>query len=225
MVLIEKIRARLYECADPGYAAFSLSLTPGLDADAVIGVRMPQLRQICREMTTEEKKEFITLLPHKYHEENNLHSFIISEMKDEDECLSAIEAFLPYISNWATCDTIIPKIFKKHKTKLLSRVREWISSDRVYTVRIGVGMLMKFFLDKDFSPEYNDMVAGIMSNEYYVNMMCAWYFATALAKQYDSTLPYFELHRLTPTVHKMAVRKAVESFRVTDEHKKYLRSL
>ena len=225
MVITEKIRTALVNKADAENRLFVLKLTPGLNGDEVLGVRTPDIRRICREMSGEEKRQFIADLPHKYHEENNLHAYIISGMKDEDECLSAIEAFLPYITNWATCDSLSPAVFKKHKEKLICKICAWIRSDKVYTVRTGVGMLMKFFLDEAFLPEYNGLVAGIKSDEYYVNMMCAWYFATALAKQYESTVPYIRDRLLTPEVHKMTVRKACESFRVTDERKKYLRSL
>ena len=223
MVLSDKVRGLLLEEADEEYKEFTYKLTPGLDKDKMIGVRFPALNKICKQLTEEEKRRFMTELPHMYFEENNLHSVIISHIKDEDECIAAIEAFLPYINNWSTCDTVSPAVFKKHKQKLIVKIKKWVKSDRVYTVRMGVLMLMKFFLDEDFRPEYNELVAGIKSNEYYVNMMCAWYFATALAKQYEHTVPYLQNHLLTPEVHKMTVRKAVESYRVTDEHKEEIR--
>ncbi len=225
MVLTDKIRKRLFDCADPGYAEFILRLTPGLDRETVIGVRSPELRRICRSLDGAEAAEFMKELPHKYLEENNLHSMLISRIKDEDACIEALEAFLPYIDNWATCDTVSPAVFKKKREKLLARIRVWISTDRVYTVRAGVGMLMKYFLDDAFSPEYNDLVAGIVSDEYYVNMMCAWYFATALAKQYGATEPYLRDRRLTEQVRKMTLKKANESFRIPDERKKRLKEL
>ena len=220
-----KIQALLFECEDKEYADFALKLTPGLDRDKMIGVRFPALKSICRQLTEDERKQYMTELPHEYFEENNLHSVIISQIKNEEECIAAIEAFLPYINNWSTCDTVSPSVFKKHKQKLILKVKEWVKSDKVYTVRMGVLMLMKFFLNEDFKSEYNDLVAGIESDEYYVNMMCAWYFATALAKQYDDTVPYLKNRLLTPEVHKMTVRKAVESFRVTDEHKEEIRKM
>ena len=223
MVLNDKVRGLLLEEADEEYKEFTYKLTPGLDKDKMIGVRFPALNKICKQLTEEEKRRFMTELPHMYFEENNLHSVIISHIKDEDECIAAIEAFLPYINNWSTCDTVSPAVFKKYKQKLIVKIKEWVKSDRVYTVRMGVLMLMKFFLNEDFRPEYNELVAGIKSDEYYVNMMCAWYFATALAKQYEHTVPYLQNHLLTPEVHKMTVRKAVESFRVTDEHKEEIR--
>ena len=224
MVLSDKVRGLLFEEADPDYKEFTYKLTPGLEKDKMIGVRFPALKKICKQLTEDERRQYLTQLPHTYFEENNLHSVIISHIKDEDECIEAIEAFLPYINNWSTCDTVSPAVFKKHKQKLIVKVREWVKSDKTYTVRMGVLMLMKFFLNEDFKPEYNDIVAGIKSDEYYVNMMCAWYFATALAKQYEHTIAYLKNHRLTPEVHKMTVRKAVESYRVTDEHKKIIRN-
>lgn len=223
MVLSEKVRGLLFDEADAEYKEFTYKLTPGLDKDKMIGVRFPALKKVCRQLTEEERRQYITELPHTYFEENNLHSVIISNIKDEDECIAAIEAFLPYINNWSTCDTVSPAVFKKHKKKLIQKIKEWVKSDHVYTVRMGVLMLMKFFLDGDFKPEYNELVAGIVSEEYYVNMMCAWYFATALAKQYGDTVPYIENRLLTPTVRKMTVRKAVESFRIPDDRKEHLR--
>lgn len=225
MVLSDKVRSLLFAEADAEYKEFTYKLTPGLDKDKMIGVRFPALKKVCKSLSEEEKRQYMTELPHTYFEENNLHSVIISNIKDENECIAAIEAFLPYIDNWSTCDTISPAVFKKHKQKLIVKVKEWVKSDRVYTVRAGVLMLMKFFLDADFLPEYNDTVAGIVSDEYYVNMMCAWYFATALAKQYDSTIPYLQNRTLTPSVHKMAVRKACESCRVSEEAKVLLKNL
>ena len=225
MVLTEKVRRALIACADPGYSAFTLKLTPGLDPARVLGVRSPDLRRICKELSFDERKEYLKLLPHEYHDENNLHSIVISGIKDEQECIEAISGFLPYIDNWATCDTVSPAVFKKHKTRLLPQALGWLESGETYTVRMGVGMLMKYFLDGDFDPAYNRAVAGIISDEYYINMMCAWYFATALAKRYDDTAPYLSEGRLSPAVHRMTVKKALESFRITDDQKKWLKEL
>jgi len=222
---MDKVTKLLFSRQDKEYGAFTRKLTPGLTEDNMIGVRFPDLKAIYKELDEAEKAEFMLDLPHKYFEENNLHAVIISHIKDEAECIKAIEAFLPYIDNWATCDTMIPAVFKKRKELVLQRSKEWIKSDKVYTVRTGVGMFMRFFLDADFKPEYNGLIAGIVSDEYYINMMCAWYFATALAKQYEATVPYLESHALTPAVHKMTVRKACESYRVTEERKKYIKSL
>ena len=222
---MDKVTRLLFERQDKEYAKFAMKLTPGLDEKNVIGVRFPDLKAVYKELDEKEKAEFMKETPHRYFEENNLHSVIISHIKDESECVKAMESFAPYIDNWSTCDTISPAVFKKHKDILTPKIREWIRSDRVYTVRLGVCMLMKYYLDEDFSPEYNDLAAGIISDEYYINMMCAWYFATALAKQYEYTVPYLEKRLLTPAVHKMTVRKALESYRVSDERKAYIKSL
>ena len=164
-------------------------------------------------------------LPHEYFEENQLRAFIICGMKDFNECMEELEKFLPYVDNWATCDQMSPKIFKKHRKELLVHIKDWIASDAAYTVRFGVGMLMQHFLDDDFDPEYPEMVAGLRSEEYYVNMMIAWYFATALAKQYESILPFIEQKKLDDWTHNKAIQKSIESYRITDEQKSYLRSL
>ena len=221
---MDKVTKLLFSRQDKEYGAFTRKLTPGLTEDNMIGVRFPDLKAIYRELDEAEKAEFMLDLPHRYFEENNLHAVIISHIKDEAECIKAIETFLPYIDNWATCDTMIPAVFKKRKELVLQRSKEWIKSDKVYTVRTGVGMFMRFFLDADFKPEYNGLIAGIVSDEYYINMMCAWYFATALAKQYEATVPYLEKHALTPAVHKMTVRKACESYRVTEERKNHIKN-
>lgn len=221
---MDKVRNLLFEYQDKEYGAFTRKLTPGLTEDNMIGVRFPDIKKVYKALDDTEKAEFLLELPHKYFEENNLHAVIISHIKDEAECVAKIEEFLPYIDNWATCDTLIPAVFKKRKELILKKAKEWIKSDKVYTVRAGVGVFMRFFLDANFKPEYNELVAGIVSDEYYINMMCAWYFATALAKQYDGTIPYLENHALTPEVHKMTVRKAVESYRVTEERKAHIKS-
>ncbi len=225
MVLSDKVRGLLQKEADPEYKEFTYKLTPGLDKDKMIGVRFPALNKICKQLSEEERRQYMTELPHIYFEENNLHSVIISHIKDEDECIAAIEAFMPYIDNWSTSDTISPSVFKKHKQKLIVKIKEWVKSDRVYTVRIGVLMLMKFFLNDDFKPGYNDLVADIRSEEYYVNMMCAWYFATALAKRYEEIIPVICERRLDPWTHNMTIKKAAESYRITDERKEFLKSL
>lgn len=222
MTNIQKI---LLSYADCEYKEFVLKLTPGLDKDSVIGVRAPYLRQLAKSLDKKAADGFLDSLPHKYYEENNLHSILLSRIKDEKECIDRLSSFLPYINNWATCDIISPAVFKKHKDALLVKTKEWIKSDEVYTVRFGVGMLMKYFLDADFKPEYNVLVSEIKSDEYYINMMCAWYFATALAKQYDDTLPYFVQRKMTVPVHKAAVKKACESYRITDAQKEYLRKM
>ena len=222
MDVIEK----LFSLKDEGYKAFQGALIPTVDSERVIGVRTPQLKSLAREIYgSGEYESFISSLPHRYFEENNLHGFIICVMKDFDTCLSEVERFLPYIDNWATCDQLRPKALSKNKEKLLERICVWIKSDHTYTVRFGLGMLTAHFLDADFRPEFLDLAAGVTAGEYYVDMMLAWFFATALAKQYEATVPYIENRILSEKVHGISIRKACESFRVTDEQKRYLKTL
>ena len=217
---------------DIPYKKFQSALIPNLTEEKFIGIRTPALKAFARELAASQKKEnsgclsdFLEELPHQYFDEDQLHAFIISEEKDFDSCICALEKFLPYINNWATCDQLSPKVFKKNSEKLLPLIKKWILSDRVYTVRFAISMLMKYFLDDDFSEEYLKMVGAVTNSDYYVKMMVAWYFATALAKQYDFALPYFEQKKLESWTHNKAIQKACESFRVTDEHKEYLRTL
>lgn len=221
------IQERLFGLQDLKYREFSGKLTPTVDIEAVIGVRTPELRKLAREIAKmPESREFLKILPHFYYEENNLHGFLIEQIKDYEECMEEVEVFLPYIDNWATCDLISPKVFKKHLPELLEKIKEWMVSEHTYTVRFGIEMLMRHYLEEDtFLEEYLEMVAAIRSEEYYVNMMIAWYFATALAKQYDATIPYMEQRRLDRWTHNKTIQKAVESYRVSDEQKVYLRSL
>lgn len=220
------IKSRLFELQDIKYKEFHCRLMPTVNPDTVIGVRTPDLRKLSKEITKlPEKETFLHTLPHEYYEENNLHGFLISQMKDYDACIACLKAFLPYVNNWATCDLTSPKIFAKHLPELLEEIRIWIQSEHTYTIRFGIGMLMSFYLDEAFLTEYADMVAEIRSEEYYVNMMIAWYFATALAKQYDAVLPYLEEKRLDKWTHNKAIQKAVESYRITGEQKSYLKSL
>ena len=222
----EEIRETLFQLRDPVYREFQYKLIPTVDPDTIIGVRTPALRKYAKELA---KREDIGLFlqdhPHRYFDENQLHAFIISEMKDMDACLKETERFLPYIDNWATCDQLSPKVFRKHRTALLQKIYEWLHSAHPYTVRFATGMLMQHFLDEDFDPAYPEAVASIRSEEYYVNMMIAWYFATALAKQYDAVLPYLKNRCLSPWTHRKAIQKAVESFRITPERKTYLKEL
>jgi 3-methyladenine DNA glycosylase AlkD len=214
----------LTENKDEKYACFQRKLIPGIEPESVIGVRTPLLRSQAKKMIKDDTaKAFINVLPHTYFEENQLHGFIISEIKDFDECIRELEIFLPYINNWATCDQTSPKIFKKNKTKLLPYIRRWLESEHTYTVRFAAGMLMQHFLDGEFLPEYPEMVAGIHSEEYYINMEIAWYMATALAKQWDAVIPYIEERRMDAWVHNRTIQKAVESRRITDEQKEYLK--
>ena len=220
------IEKRLFELADPKYKEFHLRLLPGYRADAVIGVRTPPMRKLASEFAKRpDINDFISELPHRYYEENLVHFFMIALIKDFDKCITATETFLPYVDCWPVSDQSSPAVFKKNHEKILPFIRKWISSDHVYTARFGIRMLMNEFLGKDFRKEYPEIVASVTGEDYYLKMMVAWYFATALAKRYDETVVFLEHHRLDPWVHNKAIQKALESFRVTDEHKAYLRSL
>ena len=223
---VQKIREHLFSLQDTEYRDFQAKLIPTAKEGSVIGVRTPELRKYAAALLKQGDYEvFLQDLPHAYFDENQLHAFLISGMKDYERCMEELFRFLPYVDNWATCDQMSPKIFKKHKTELLKKIREWTGSSETYTIRFGVGMLMEHFLDEDFAPEYPKLVAALRSEEYYVNMMIAWYFATALAKQYDAVLPYIEKKKLDPWTHNKAIQKAVESYRITPEQKTYLKSL
>ena len=220
------IRETLFSLRDEKFAAFQARLIPNVAPERIIGVRTPALRKLAKTLRgSGEAEEFLKALPHDFFEENNLHAFLLCEMKDFDACVHAVEDFLPYVDNWATCDQMSPGVFRKNKQALLPYIRCWIASERCYTRRFGTGMLMSHFLDEDFREEYLRLVSDKRSEEYYVNMMIAWYFATALAKQYEAALPYLENRRLDPWVHNKTIQKAVESFRVSDEHKACLRAL
>ena len=209
---------------DIKYRDFHSRLMPDTDKETVIGIRVPVLRKYAKSIAgTELEDRFIDELPHQYYEENNLHMMLVTWIKDYDKCLSEVERFLPYIDNWATCDFPAPKCFEKHKEERLPVIKCWIASSETYTIRYGIGMLMRLYLDEDFEPEYVKLVAGVESDEYYVNMMIAWYMATALAKQWDAVIPYIEEHRMSDWVHRKTIQKAVESYRITDEQKKYLK--
>lgn len=223
---ISDIRQHLFSLRDPEYAAFSSKLAPTLSPDLFIGVRVPLLRAYAKELIKQGMgSDFLAALPHQYYEENLLHGLVLEKERDFEACIALLDAFLPYVDNWAVCDTMAPAVFKKRRDLLLPHIRRWTKSDHVYTCRFGVSMLMRHFLDEDFRPEYLDIPASIISDEYYVNMMNAWYFATALAKQWDSTIVYLEEKRLTPWVHRKTIQKACESFRITPEQKAYLKSL
>lgn len=223
--MTEIIRERLFALQDLKYRDFHSSFMPTVDKNLVIGVRTPELRKLAKEMAGEpEITEFLTDLPHKYYEENNLHGMIIEMEKDFGKCMDMLEDFLPYIDNWATCDLISPKVFKKHQPQLLEHVKVWIQSDHTYTCRFAMKMLMTWYLDEDFSLEYPEMVAAVDSEEYYVNMMRAWYFATALAKQYEAVVPFIENKRLDDWTHNKTIQKSVESFRITPQQKAYLKT-
>lgn len=226
MDICEEILQRFFALQDLKYRDFQAKLMPTVDKSMIIGVRTPALRRLAKEFAKrEDVGAFLDALPHGYYDENNLHGFLLCEEKDFDRVITRLDAFLPYIDNWATCDLLSPKVFKKHKAELLPHIRRWLASSKVYTVRFGIEMLMSHYLDEDFTPEYFDWVAVLRSEEYYVNMMIAWYFATALVKQYDTALPILLEQRLMPWTHNKIIQKAIESYRITDEQKAYLRSL
>ncbi len=225
-MLIDDIRKELFELQDQKYRDFQGKLIPTVGIDTVIGVRTPELRRYAKQLAgREELAEFLYDLPHQYFDENQLHAFLISGMKDFERCIEEVCRFLPFVDNWATCDQMSPKIFKKNRAELLAYIREWMASGKTYTIRFAIGMLMEHFLDEDFDIAYPEMVAHVRSEEYYVNMMIAWYFATALAKQYEAVLPFIEERRLDPWTHNKAIQKSVESYRITAEQKAYLKSL
>ncbi len=223
---MKPIIEKMYDLQDLKYRDMQIKIVPNIDPESIIGVRTPELKSMAKDiLKAGDYKDFLEELPHKYFEENQLHAFIVSGIKDTDECMEELEKFLPYVDNWATCDQMSPKIFKKHKDVLLKAIKKWIASDKAYTIRFGVGMLMEHFLDEDYDPCYPEMVAALRSEEYYVNMMIAWYFATALAKQYESVLPLIEGKRLDNWTHNKAIQKSVESRRITEEQKTYLKAL
>ncbi|MBE7071895.1 MAG: DNA alkylation repair protein [Ruminococcaceae bacterium] len=221
-----EIRKELKKLQDKGYREMQVTIIPTLEADSIIGVRTPALRQLAKEFAKREDiSVFLSDLPHKFFEENQLHAFILSGMKDAESCIRLVDEFLPYVDNWATCDQMSPKVFKKHKQLLLEYVDKWIRSEHTYVKRFAIGMLMEHFLDEDFKTSYLTKVSKIRSEEYYVNMMIAWYFATALAKQYEDTLPFIEKQKLDKWTHNKSIQKAVESYRITPEQKEYLKTL
>ena len=217
---------RLMKEKDDKYKEFQSKLVPNIPKETIIGIKTPLMRSISKEVfESEEKESFLNDLPHKYYEENLIHFFVISQIKDFDICIKEVERFLPYVNCWPVSDQATPKSFKKNHEKLLPYIKKWIKSKHVYTARFGIRMLMNEYLNDDFKEEYLKLVASIRSDDYYLKMMIAWYFATALAKRYDETIPYFINHSLDDWTHKKAIQKALESYRVTDEHKKYLISI
>lgn len=218
------MQEELFKLSDEKYREFHAKLIPTVDKNLIIGVRIPELRKFARGyFKNGEYEEFLIQLPHKYYEENNLHAFLIEQIKDFEKAIDETEKFLPYIDNWATCDSFSQKVFKKNKERLLTYIRKWIGSDETYTVRYSIGLLMNLFLDEDFKPEYNKLVSEIISDEYYINMMIAWYFATALAKQYNETLPYITEHKFDKWINNKIIQKAVESYRIEKETKEFLK--
>lgn len=221
-----QITKQLFDLRDEKYGDFQCKLTPGVSRESIIGVRIPAARKLAKQYMKEaESAEFVRDLPHKYYDENMLHGLLLSEYKNFDECVKAVEEFLPYVDNWAVCDIMSPKVFKKHKDELLPKIKEWIASDHVYTCRFGMEMLMCHYLDDDFRAEYLELPANVYSEEYYVNMMIAWFFATALAKQWDAVIGYIEQERLDTWVHNKTIQKARESYRITKDQKEYLKTL
>ena len=227
---MDSIAKTLRQMANPKTAAFTAKIIPNVDPKTILGIKTPELRALAKELLASQKRaalapaaqKFLKSLPHKYFEENQLHGFVVSGIKDFDQCVAELERFLPYIDNWATCDQTSPVCFKKHKAELLPRVKKWIKSKHVYTARFAIVNLMRHFLDEDFVPEYLEMVAAVKSGEYYIKMVVAWFFAEALAKQWDAALPYIKAKRLEAWTHNKAIQKARESFRISDEKKELL---
>ena len=220
------LQEQLFAAQDLPYRDFNARLLPTVDKARVIGVRTPTLRKIARDFAkSPEAADFLADLPHTYFEEDGVHCFLIEGIRDYDICVAAVDAFLPHVDNWGTCDGLSPKVFEKNHAALIGDIRRWLDSDHLYTVRFGIRMLMNHFLDGDFQPAYLDWVAAVESEEYYLRMMQAWYFATALAKQYTAALPVLEQARLEPWTHNKTIQKAVESYRITDEQKAYLKTL
>ena len=224
--MIRDVRKRLFEMQDTGYRDFHARLILTVEKEKIIGIRTPILRKFAKEFgKTEESELFLKVLPHQYYEENNLHGLLIEQIRDYDKCLEELERFLPFIDNWATCDLLALHMMKKHRDIFIREVFRWIESDQPYTIRFGISMLMRHYLDEGFKPEYPEKVAAIRSEEYYVNMMRAWYFSTALAKQYENVLPFLEKRQMDVWTHTKTIQKAIESYRITSEQKEYLRTL
>ena len=225
-MLTPPLSNKLHTMADPVYKEFQAKLVPTVSPDTIIGVRTPDIRRLAKELFKDPARdEFLNDLPHKYYEENLLHFFVIALFKDIDECVTRVDNFLHYVDNWAVSDQSSPQVFKKHHDRMKVEARKWVDSSHVYTARFGIRVFMNEFLDDDFSTEYLDLISQKNGDDYYLKMMVAWYFATALAKQYDATIPYIENHKLPVWTHNKAIQKALESYRVTDEHKAYLRTL
>lgn len=221
-----EIQKLLFAKQDIKYRDFQAPLFPNIEKERMIGVRTPELKKLAKELyDSETANKFMEALPHYYFDENQLHAFLISLIKDYKTCLKEVEKFLPYIDNWGTSDQSSPKVFNKHKEELIKEIKRWLKSKHVYTVRFAIRMLLGLYLDESFKEEYLEWVSAIKSDEYYINMMIAWYFATALAKQYQTTIKYLEEKRLSPWVHNKTIQKAIESYHINDAQKSYLRTL
>ena len=221
-----KAQELLFQLQDKSYRDFQSKLIPTIPVETIIGVRIPAIRKLAKEYGKDpESVEFLKQLPHTYYDENILHALLVAEIKDYEACVKEVECFLPYVDNWAVCDIFSPKVFCKNKDKLIDKIREWTASDHPYTCRFGMEMLMTHFLDEDFRVEYLEIPAAVHSDEYYVNMMIAWFYATALAKQWDATIGYIEDQRLDTWTHNKTIQKARESYRITPEQKEYLKTL
>lgn len=224
--VIPKVQQDLFTMQDLKYRDFHAKLMPTVEKESVIGVRVPVLRTYAKKFgKTEEAKQFLKVLPHQYYEENNLHGLLIDQMKDYELCIEELIRFLPYINNWATCDILSVKAVKGHLDSYIKNIYQWLESDYTYTIRFGINMLMRYYLEEEFKIEYPEKVAAIRSEEYYVNMVRAWYFATALAKKYDQVLPFLEEQKMDVWTHNKTIQKAIESYRITLEQKEYLRTL
>ena len=224
--MIRDVRKRLFEMQDTGYRDFHARLIPTVKKEKIIGIRTPILRKFAKEFGKTERSElFLKVLPHQYYEENNLHGLLIEQIRDYDKCLEELERFLPHIDNWATCDLLALHMMKKHRDIFIREIYRWMESDKPYIIRFGISMLMRHYLDEGFKPEYPEKVVAIRSEEYYVNMMRAWYFATALAKQYEKILPFLEEQRMDIWTHNKTIQKSIESYRITQEQKDHLRTL
>lgn len=224
--VIKKVQKELFSLQDLTYKEFHAGLMPTIEKERIIGIRMPAMRTYAKSFgRTENANKFLQILPHQYYEENNLHGLLIDQTKDYQLCIDELNRFLPYVDNWATCDMLTVKVVKKYLDRFIEEIYRWIDSEHPYTVRFGIGMLMRYYLEDEFKEEYPQKVAEVCSEEYYVNMMRAWYFATALAKQYDRILPFLEEHCLDTWTHNKTIQKAVESYRITEEQKKYLKTL
>ena len=221
--VIKEVEEQLFEMQDLKYRDFHAGLMPNIDKNRIIGVRTPQLRKFAKEYgKTENAKTFLTVLPHQYYEENNLHGLLIEQIKEYDSALDELERFLPYIDNWATCDMLAMKVVKKHLDLFIKKIYQWLESKHTYTIRFAIGMLMRYYLEDTFKIEYARKVAEISSEEYYVNMMRAWYFATALAKQYEQVIPFLEEREMDAWTHNKTIQKSVESYRISPKQKEYL---